>query len=59
MMNDKLEIEGDAREDIMETIDPSWADDGSDPEGFDNLQTPEEKAEFEAWLDEGTFDSIP
>lgn len=34
--NDRLEIEGDAREEIVE--------------GFDNLKTTEEIAEFEAWL---------
>ncbi len=38
--NDQLEIEGDAREEIA----------AEEAEGFDNLKTPEEKAEFEAWL---------
>ena len=37
MFNDQLEIEGDQREDV---------------EGFDNLQTEEEIAEYEAWLDD-------
>jgi hypothetical protein len=41
-MNDRLEIEGDAREDV---------------EGFSNLRTPEEKAEFEAWLDGAVADA--
>lgn len=37
--NDRLEIEGDAREDVQnDTFEH-------------NLRTPEEKAEYEAWLD--------
>lgn len=37
--NDQLEIEGDAREEVAKEL-----------QGFENLRTPEEKAEYEEWL---------
>lgn len=67
MFNDKLEIEGDARDEVREAMERDFSkkihedinlDLQDEAFGFDNLNQ-DEMEEYEAWLDEGTFDSIP